>query len=284
MKILKIGFVGGPQSGKTSLIEYLRNYLKVDYHVIIAEEAPTVCLRAGLNPPYNITSLDFQKECLKEYRRIYERLDEYLSNYSINKPVIILFDTLPQIGCTYLKNNDNKSYRIWKEYLDAFLESELSKKYQPDKVYNLELLQSAYSPEGNAVRRVLDTNKVISISEKIDDIFPEAETLCNYLSLEERASTVIDYIDEYFTEPSKIDISNINISTYLHCYNCGWSDTVKIEKMYRYCPMCGKLLASFNPYRPYPSGPVNPYDPNRVTYSDHTTYNGHMSSTNYPLF
>ena len=29
--VLKVGVVGAPQSGKTSLIEYLRNYLKEDY-------------------------------------------------------------------------------------------------------------------------------------------------------------------------------------------------------------------------------------------------------------
>lgn len=278
MEMLKIGFVGGPQSGKTSLIEYLRNYLKADYHVIIAEEAPTVCLRAGLNPPYNIASLDFQKECLKEYRRIYDRLDEYLLNYSSDKPTIILFDTLPQIGCTYLKNGDNRSYKIWKEYLDVLIESDLFKKYRPDIVYNLELLQSAYSPEGNAVRRVLDTNKVISISEKIDDIFPEAETLCNYLSLEERASTVIDYIDNYFTKSSFINISKCNISVYQHCYSCGWSDIINTDRLYRYCPMCGKHLGTFNPYYPYSPSSPDGYQPWRVTYSDHTTYTNHASS------
>lgn len=262
--VVKIAFVGGPQSGKTSLIEYLRNYLKADYDVIIAEEAPTVCLRAGLNPPYNITGLDFQLECLKEYRRIYKRIDLFTDIVEHKKPVVILYDTIPEIGQTYLKNGNTNDYNIWKAFYDKYVRYPEFKTHRPDIVYNCELLQSSYSPAGNVVRRELETQKVLSVSEKISEILPEAILLSNKDSIEERASIVIDYIDRYFKPNTSQTFTFKDAKCTMHqsCVRCGWNDNIDINRLYRFCPMCGQSL-NLNLGSPtYPFTPGSPTYPN----------------------
>ena len=66
-------------------------------------------------------SLDFQLECLKEYRRIYKRIDLFLDIVTHKKPVVILYDTIPEIGQTYLKNKDITDYKVWKAFYDKYL-------------------------------------------------------------------------------------------------------------------------------------------------------------------
>lgn len=249
--IIKIAFVGGPQSGKTSLIEYLRNYLKTDYDVIIAEEAPTVWLKAGLNPPYNITGLDFQLECLKEYRRIYKRIDLFLDIVTHKKPVVILYDTIPEIGQTYLKNKDITDYKIWKAFYDKYSSYPEFKTHKPDIVYNCELLQSSYSPAGNVVRRELETQKVLSVSEKINKILPEAILLSNKDSIEERALVIINYIENRLKpEDPKISFKTLNTKLHQSCIKCGWNDSIDINHLYKYCPMCSQTLnIAYEPFK-----------------------------------
>lgn len=241
-KILRIGIVGAPQSGKTSLIEYLRNALKKDYQVIIAEEPPTVLLKAGLNPPYNISGLDFQKECLDEYCNVYNRIDKYMGTFKeIDKPIVILYDTLPEIGQCYLKGKNNEGLDEWQLKYDSV--SSIFKDHSPDKTYILELLQGEFSIKGNAVRRDLEVQKVLSVEDKILKTFEGATILSNTYSVEERANDIISFIDDYF-KPTIVTCSvNVGSITYSQsCSRCGWHDNIDYHNPYRYCPMCGLPL------------------------------------------
>lgn len=193
--VLKVGVVGAPQSGKTSLIEYLRNYLKEDYQVIIAEEVPTRLLKAGLNPPYNLSGLQFQLECLKEYTRLYQGIDYNLATYlsQREKPVVILYDTVPLIGQCYLGEQDSPEKDYWSKAYEA--EKFNYSGHDVDVMYITELLRGEYSPQGNAVRRELDVENVLSISDSIDRVFEGGIHLSNTLSIEERANIVAEEID-----------------------------------------------------------------------------------------
>lgn len=192
--VLKVAFVGAPQSGKSSLIEYLRNLLKDRYQVVIADEPPTILLKVGLDPASGVVSgLEFQAECLKEYVRVYERINGYLPRLcSLDKPVIVLMDTLPSIGCSYLTND--LDMQTW---LGMYNEKkEFFSDYQPDIIFNCELLQGEFSIHGNAVRRDLDVDYVLTIEEKIDALYPDSVLLSNELSIEERAGQVVDTIEQ----------------------------------------------------------------------------------------
>ena len=218
-KILRIGLVGAPQSGKTSLVEYLRNTLKKEYQVIIAEEVPTRLLKEGLNPPYNISGLEFQLECLREYTSQYDKIDYNISNYlnhSPDKPIVILYDTLPSIGITYLSNREKEDADIWQMAYENSLDYFVG--HVPDKIFITELLQGEYSIRGNVVRRELETQKILSIAEKIDSLYKEGIHLSNEHSVEERAGIIVDYIDTFFSR--------------------------------KYCPTCGNILPEDRkPYR-----------------------------------
>lgn len=199
-KILKVGFVGAPQSGKSSLIEYLRNILKDDYQVIIADEPPTILLKIGLDPASGvISSLDFQKECLREYYNVYERISRYSSVYSnCNKPIVILMDTLPKIGRCYL--DEIEAYK-WDEYYNDFWRfNTLFGTYEPDIIFNLELLHGEFSTKGNAVRRDLDVDYILTIDDNVYKTYPSAIRLSNNLSIEERANEVSEIIYQYFNK------------------------------------------------------------------------------------
>nr|DAW53632.1 MAG TPA: ATPase [Caudoviricetes sp.] len=193
--MLKIGFVGAPQSGKSSLIEYLRNLLKDEYQVVIADEPPTILLKVGLDPASGvISSLDFQKECLLEYHNVYERISKYSSVYSnSDKPTIVLMDTLPEIGKCYLNDEETK---VWEEHYNLFWRNNVVfETFKPDIIFNLELLQGEFSTKGNAVRRDLDVEYILSIDEKICNTYPSAIRLANDIGIEERANEVADIID-----------------------------------------------------------------------------------------
>lgn len=241
-RILRIGIVGAPQSGKTSLIEYLRNYLKKDYQIIIAEEPPTVLLKAGLNPPYNITGLDFQKECLDEYCNVYNRIDRYMGVFKeLDKPIVILYDTLPEIGQCYLKGKNNEGLNEWQEKYN--INKNIYEDHKPDKIYMLELLQGEFSTKGNAVRRDLEVSKILSIEEKMKNIFEGATFISNNYSIEERAGEIINFIEEYFNPPISTQGFTISSVTMAQsCPRCGWHDNIDYYNLYKYCPMCGLPL------------------------------------------
>ena len=283
-RILRIGIVGAPQSGKTSLIEYLRNYLKKDYQVIIAEEPPTVLLKAGLNPPHNISGLDFQKECLDEYCNVYNRIDKYMGVFKeIDKPIIILYDTLPEIGQCYLKGKNNEGISEWQDKYNSV--SAIFKDHTPDKIYVLEMLQGEFSTKGNAVRRELEVQKVLSVEEKILQIFEGATFISNNYSIEERAGEINEYIEDYFTPTTTTQSFNISSVTCTQsCSRCGWCDNIDYFNLYKYCPMCGLPLYPVKDPTRTDGGGLDPLgeearrkmfyvDPTKLpTYSSTTTY------------
>lgn len=273
--ILRIGIVGAPQSGKTSLIEYLRNYLKKDYQVIIAEEPPTILLKAGLNPPHNISGLDFQKECLDEYCNVYNRINKYIGVFKeLNKPIVILYDTLPEIGQCYLKGKNNEGIGEWRSKYDSV--SSVFKDHVPDKIYVLEMLQGEFSTKGNAVRRELEVQKVLSVEDKILQApeFKYAYFLPNTYSIEERAGKIIEYIENHFDNSTQ------------HCFKCNWVGEVDITHPYNYCPMCGSPLFYSSPLKNESdpvAPPITPEEINRrMFYVDPTklpSYNYTVSSS-----
>lgn len=285
-KILRVGIVGAPQSGKTSLIEYLRNYLKKDYQVIIAEEPPTVLLRAGLNPPYNISGLDFQKECLDEYCNVYNRIDRYMGTFKeIDKPIVILYDTLPEVGKCYLKGKNNEGIEEWQYKYDSV--SDIFKDHTPDKIYLLEMLQGEFSTNGNAVRRELEVQKVLSVEEKLVATFGSATILPNNLSIEERAGDIISYIEEYFEPPIYERFSSVKLACLQSCPRCDWKGHVAYDELYNYCPMCGIRLyhLSINTSSDPSNTPQTPVlDNSKMFFVDHNqlpTYDTAIKCTSY---
>lgn len=248
MSILRIGIVGSPNSGKTSLIEYLRNYLKDTYQVFIADEAPTRLLKAGLNPPSNISNFGFQLEVLNEYVSIYNQINKHSILYKEDRNVVILYDTTPLLGRAYLEENNQVMLENWQQHYDQY--KRVFEEHKPDKVFITELLQGEYSIKGNSVRRPFNVDDVLSIEERISKIYEDAILLSNGESLEERAQHIINYIDAHFN-PNITSYTLHNVSFHSFkiqqtCPYCKWSDSINYDRYYRFCPMCGRMLP--NPF------------------------------------
>jgi GTPase SAR1 family protein len=253
--ILRIGIVGAPHSGKTSLINYLRDALKDEYQVMIADEPPTIVLRSGLDPERNFNIIGFQIECLKEYSNVYKRIDHCMNSifgYDPDKShkVVILYDTLPELGKCYLPNEPWMLGR-WEEHYNKYKE-DIFKHHEPDKIFYTDLLQGEFSTKGNIVRRNIDTEDILEIAEKIEDTFEGAVKLPNDIGLEARADMIIDYIDSYFNPTP-----SVKLSVSQSCNYCEWHETRDINDLYHYCPKCGKMLPIFRPGSTS-GGPLDP--------------------------
>lgn len=178
----KIGFVGGPMSGKTSLIRLLQEELtNKGYKVIEIEEIPTQLMHMNLIPDKTISRLDFQKECMTMYFTKYLNLkyfDEYYYKWDKDyDKYIILYDTLPGCGYGYLEDEKDKEDldRLYHRLLNE------SSTHMSDKDYNLDLLvfcdtikpKNNNFKEGNDIRVENNDSAIKKISDYIKESYAE---------------------------------------------------------------------------------------------------------------
>jgi len=256
VEILRIAVVGAPHSGKTSLIDELKLQLRKDYNVIIAREVPTQLLDQGLNPPHNISGLDFQLECLARYAITYEQIDSFVerSEYFKEKNIIIIYDTTPEIGKAYLSNSRSVEFKDWERQYSLYKRT--FDKHKADLTFYCEMLSGEYSSKGNVSRRNIETQKLLSIDEKVEKIYQSDNTykLDKDSSVEERAFEVINYhIENWFNRKAieSLQVGNtFYINTNPYCGNCGRRANSFQDE---YCVACGtKLIKSGTTTFPYP--------------------------------
>ena len=98
----KIGFVGGPCSGKTKCLPLLREKLQNDgYKVFIVEESATEISLSGIVPSAEI-SMQFFQECILKNQLFKEKMYQDLEKIIDTNKIIILFDRTIMDGQLYL--------------------------------------------------------------------------------------------------------------------------------------------------------------------------------------
>lgn len=98
----KIGFVGGPCSGKTKCLPLLKNKLQADgYKVFIIEESATEISLSGIVPSDDIP-MQFFQECILRNQLFKEEMYQDLEKIIDTNKIIFLFDRTIMDGQLYL--------------------------------------------------------------------------------------------------------------------------------------------------------------------------------------
>lgn len=238
MRLLRIGIVGAPYSGKEDLINQLVKALKKHYQVIVLDNPAIKLIKMGLN----LNTLDFQLKCLDEYKDMYEKLDSFMPLYSQDKNIVIIYNTLPDMGECYLAKK-HSGYDKWrKRYLSY---KEIFTKHAPNIVYLTEILTNTDFEQHQLFARDLSPAKILSIEEKLYNKYKNSSILQNVLISEEKLNIILEDIEKYF---SSIPLTWAKYS-YIQqsCSVCGWQGSVEIDKLYNFCPSCGLLLVKTMP-------------------------------------
>ena len=98
----KIGFVGGPCSGKTKCLPLLKKKLEIDgYKVFIIEESATEISLSGIVPSNDIP-MQFFQECILRNQLFKEKMYQDLEKIIDTNKIILLFDRTIMDGQLYL--------------------------------------------------------------------------------------------------------------------------------------------------------------------------------------
>lgn len=115
----KIGFVGGPCSGKTKCLPLLKEKLQKDgYKAFIIEESATEISLSGIVPSDDI-SMEFFQECILKNQLFKEEMYQGLEKIIDANKIILLFDRTVMDGQLYLPetvfNSMLNTYNLNKE-------------------------------------------------------------------------------------------------------------------------------------------------------------------------
>ena len=103
MKVYKIVLTGGPNGGKTKIIERLKDYLNsTGYNVILIPETAREIIAAGIKPnPSNKKYTLWFQDLIMRYQAIKEQSAEVYANIS-KKNTVILYDRAIPDNFAYL--------------------------------------------------------------------------------------------------------------------------------------------------------------------------------------
>ena len=222
MEVYKIVLTGGPCSGKTSVIESLKEKLsEAGYYVITVQETASELIRANMLPKedYNHT-LKFQETVLRLQSLKEDNAESYANYAKIDKPVIILYDRAIMDNSAYFQNEEDFDTMINKYSLNGI---NLIDKY--DLIINLISLASLKKElyENDSVRREdatlasmrdKKTSQAWMLSENMRIVKPKE-------TLEEKIDFVYEMITDFVNKKSlsnpkikEIDINNSDFTIY----------------------------------------------------------------------
>lgn len=195
----KILFTGGASAGKTSTIEYVKNYYESKgFDVFIINEVPTMLLNNGFN----------SKKCGKlEFLELITKIELYLRDVleketekSSNKNKIMLIDKCPVDNMAFIK----------REELDKMLEKLNTSYYEIinsfDLIIHLETIAKDY-PElytnENNKNRTLDKELAVSRNNRLLEVYKESNKrviIKGYKDIKDKQERVIDEIEKVLKE------------------------------------------------------------------------------------
>lgn len=191
--VIRIGIVGAPHSGKSSLTRYLRKYFIDEYNVVIAEDVSDRLFKEGLDPGNNISELNFQIECLKAYASQYKEVDRYVKKYisDMDKKTLIIYDTLPAMGQCFLNSSEDLHEWVEQSTKENFGE------YKVDIVFVMDMLQGEYRLDDHVVERDFDLEDLLTIADRIEYVFEGGIMLPSDLTIDERAGAIIEAVYDF---------------------------------------------------------------------------------------
>lgn len=195
----RILFTGGAGAGKTSTIEYVKNYYESKgFDVFIINEVPTMLLNNGFN----------SKKCGKlEFLELISKIELYLRDVleketekSSNKNKIMLIDKCPVDNMAFIK----------REELDKMLEKLNTSYYEIinsfDLIIHLETIAKDY-PElytnENNKNRTLDKELAVSRNNRLLEAYKESNKrviIKGYKDIKDKQERVIDEIEKVLKE------------------------------------------------------------------------------------
>ncbi len=195
----RILFTGGAGAGKTSTIEYVKNYYESKgFDVFIINEVPTMLLNNGFN----------SKKCGKlEFLELISKIELYLRDVleketekSSNKNKIMLIDKCPVDNMAFIK----------REELDKMLEKLNTSYYEIinsfDLIIYLETIAKDY-PElytnENNKNRTLDKELAVSRNNRLLEVYKESNKrviIKGYKDIKDKQERVIDEIEKVLKE------------------------------------------------------------------------------------
>lgn len=195
----KILFTGGAGSGKTSTIEYVKNYYEdKGFDVFIINEVPTMLLNNGFNSK-RCGRLDFLELITKIELYLRDVLEKEAEK-SLNENKIMLIDKCPVDNMAFIK----------REELDKMLEK-LNTSYCEiinsfDLILHLETIAKDY-PEfytnENNKNRTLDKDLAVERNDRLIEAYKESNKrviIKGYKDIKEKQERVIEEIEKVLKE------------------------------------------------------------------------------------
>lgn len=147
--IKKIVLTGGPGSGKTTVIESIKNAFQDRYTVIVVDETATDLINMGIRPfgERKVPMIDFQELVIKMQLAKEEVVDR-ATTFLPNEDILIIYDRGLLDNCAYISEEDlqtvlqrlEKPYQV-SDFLDRY-----------DLVINLVSRKDFYTTENNTAR------------------------------------------------------------------------------------------------------------------------------------
>lgn len=260
--VKKIVFTGGPGSGKTTVIEKVKQvYSNQGYKVIVVDETATYLINMGIRPfgDNAIDMVDFQELVLKlqlAKEEIVNRAVEMLNSDN----VLIVYDRGAIDNSAYVSESEFKEVLARINKVNSF--GELMNRY--DLVINLVGREDFYTTANNAARSedvetALELGKVTLKSwmghnklkivlpkDEIDDKINEVLNIINNL-LNKRE---VKRQEKYAVDLLKTDISRIfNIGRKVKIYQTYLISDESVEKRLRKIEINGSILYIFSAYK-----------------------------------
>lgn len=195
----KILFTGGAGAGKTSTIEYVKNYYEdKGFDVFIINEIPTMLLNNGFNSK-RCGRLDFLELITKIELYLRDVLEKETEK-SLNENKIMIIDKCPVDNMAFIK----------REELDKMLEKLNTSYFEIinsfDLILHLETIAKDY-PEfytnENNKNRTLDKDLAVERNDRLIEAYKESNKrviIKGYKDIKEKQERVIEEIEKVLKE------------------------------------------------------------------------------------
>lgn len=219
MKTYKIVFTGGPNGGKTKIIERIESFLKdLNYNVIIVSETAREIIASGTKAKPNDKeyTLKFQDLILKLQNA--KELKAEIDSKKVNKDTIIIYDRSILDNSAYLYSQKDYRYLLAKNNIQ---ELKTTDKY--DLIINLSSLANFENfeyendperTEERATSKILDfkTSTAYLLSRNIKLIYPTENIDEKYKLVENHIVELLNHKETKETFKYDVDIDNSNFN------------------------------------------------------------------------
>lgn len=207
MRITKIVITGGPCSGKTSSLKFLKDELsKRGYNAIIINESATEIMSNGIDTKACNSEIEFQKSVLS-LQLLKEKFYDDVCKKLSYKDVVIICDRGLMDGKAYLSKND------YKLFLNQIGISEVELRDNYDAVFHLTTTangkENFYGAETNSSRREKSVKEAEVSDAKTLAAWtgtPHLRIIGNQTNFDEKRNQLLNEILGFLGDPEPLEI------------------------------------------------------------------------------